>query len=144
MNIFDGIEKLISEHGSAAILSQQLSFARDQFSALERQVSEFQAKTAKLEAQLEIEHANLIETKQKLQQLQDEHSEDIRIHKNSGVEFRRGKRTGGEWSPFCPSCHSPAAAPNEGYQQRCQSKNCGMVLLIYPRDLPRISQEFGK
>jgi hypothetical protein len=143
MNPLDAIERLITEHGSAAILSQQLAFAKDQFTVLERQVGEFQAKVAKLEAQLEIEHANHKETQQQLQRLQEEHSEEIRIHKNSGVEFRRGKRTGGEWSPFCPACHSPAASPMEDYQLRCQSKACGMILLLYPRDLQRISQEFG-
>jgi hypothetical protein len=36
MNPIGYIEKLINEHGSAAILGQQLAFAKDQFSALER------------------------------------------------------------------------------------------------------------
>ncbi len=55
MNIFDGIEKLITEHGSAAILNQQLAFAKEQFTYLERQVSDLQIKIGKLEAQLERE-----------------------------------------------------------------------------------------
>jgi hypothetical protein len=113
MNPIGYIEKLINEHGSAAILAQQLEFAKDQFSALERQVSEFQSKTekfeaqiAKLEAKLEIEQTNHKETKQDLQRFKDEHAEEIIIHKM--VEFRRGKRTSGKWMGFCPKCHLPA------------------------------------
>jgi hypothetical protein len=105
MNPFPFIEKLINEHGSAAILGQQLALAKDEFSALERQVGEFQAKIAKLEAQLEIERTNHNEIKHELQRLKDEHSEEIRIHKL--VEFRRGIRTGNKWTAFCPKCHLP-------------------------------------
>jgi hypothetical protein len=143
MSIFDSIERLITEHGSAAILSQQLAFARDQFEALERKVSDLQTQIGRFDAQLERERAEHKQAREDLQRLKDEHFEEVRIHKISGVEFRRGKRTGGEWSPFCPSCHSPAASPNQGYQLRCQSRTCGMILLLYPHDLPRISEEFG-
>jgi len=136
MNIFDGIEKLITEHGSAAILSQQLSFARDQFSVLERQVSEFQAKTAKLEAQLEIEHANHKETKQELQRLQDEHSEEVRVHK--GIEFRRGKRTGGSWIAFCPVCHTPADTTT---LVMCANQKCKWRLIVSGSDIPKMISE---
>jgi len=136
MNIFDGIDKLITGHGSAAILSQQLAFARDQFSALERQVSEFQAKAAKLDAQLEIEHSNHKETKQALQRLQEEHAEEIRVH--SGIEFRRGKRTGGTWIPFCPVCHIPADL-STGFV-RCAHPKCGWQVLI-GKQLPGIIEK---
>jgi ubiquinone biosynthesis protein UbiJ len=51
MFILDSIEKVITEHGSAAILSQQLAFARDQFNALERKVTELQIQVGRLEAQ---------------------------------------------------------------------------------------------
>jgi len=144
MGFLDGIEKVITEHGSAAILNQQLAFARDQYAALERQVTELQSKAAKLEAHLEIERTNYAETKQELQRLKDEHAEEIRIHRKSGVEFRRGKRTGGDWSPFCPSCHSPAASFRDVDQLRCQSKTCGLNLLVFPQQLPGIYQELSK
>src|ERR1019366_2172942 len=39
-------------------------------------------------------------------QLAEAQSEDIRFH--SALEFRRSKRTGGQWMPFCPTCHIPA------------------------------------
>jgi hypothetical protein len=50
----------------------------------------------------------LVEENAKLKrQLEDAQAEDVRIH--SAIEFRRGKRTGGAWMPFCPQCHMPTA-----------------------------------
>ncbi len=105
MSIFDSIEKLITEHGSATILSQQFAFAKDQFSDLERKVADLQKQIGDLEAQLERERMEHKQAREELQRLRDEHSEEIRIH--NSIEFRRGKRTGGLWAPFCPKCHTP-------------------------------------
>ena len=105
MSIFDGIEKLITEHGSAGVLTQQLAFARQQFSHLEKQVSDLQLESGRLKAQFEREQSDHKQAKEELQRLTDEHAEAIRIH--SAIEFRRGKRTGGKWMAFCPYCHGP-------------------------------------
>src|ERR1041385_3333500 len=86
MSIFDSIEKLITEHGSAAILQQQLSVARDQFSELERKVSDLQTGIGRLEAQLEREHLDHQNARDELQRLKELHAEDIRVHR--GIEFR--------------------------------------------------------
>jgi len=53
MNIFDSIERLINEHGSAAILKERLSLAADQYTALERKNAEANARAeaAELRAQ---------------------------------------------------------------------------------------------
>jgi TolA-binding protein len=107
MSIFDSIEKLITEHGSAAILSQQLAFARDQFSDMERKVADLQTQIGHLQAQLARECTDHKQAREDLQRLKDEHAEDIRIHRT--IEFRRGKRTGGRWMAFSPKCHLPAA-----------------------------------
>ena len=40
LNPFTAIEKLITEHGSAAILRERLALASDQYAALERRISE--------------------------------------------------------------------------------------------------------
>jgi hypothetical protein len=143
MNPFSAIEKLINEHGSAAILGQQLEFARDQFSALERQVADFQSKAAKFEAQLEIERANYNEIKQDFQRLKDEHAEDIRIH--NLVEFRRGKRTGQKWMAFCTKCHLPATGGESvtGRNLASCSGCCGWEVFIkLPLEL--LVEEFGE
>jgi outer membrane murein-binding lipoprotein Lpp len=43
MGIFDGIEKLINEHGSAKILGERLLLAKDQNAAQEKRISELDA-----------------------------------------------------------------------------------------------------
>jgi len=136
LNPFETIEKLINEHGSAVILGQQLAFAKEQYSVLERQVTEYQAKVAKLEAQLEIEQANHKETKQLLQRLQEEHAEEIRVHK--GIEFRRGKRTGGNWVAFCPVCHTPADTTT---LIMCANTKCQWRLILGGKEIPKIISE---
>jgi hypothetical protein len=42
------------------------------------------------------------ELKRKLAEFQEE---EVRFA--NSLEFRRGKRTGGKWVPFCPKCHVP-------------------------------------
>jgi len=126
MSIFDSIEKLITEHGSAAILSQQLSFAKDQFSDLERKVSDLQIQVGRLEAQLERERADHKQAREDLQRLKDEHAEQVRIFHD--VEFRKGSRTGGKWMPFCPKCHLPIVlSRNGGDQPFCSDRTCGWI-----------------
>ena len=142
MNIFDGIEKLITEHGSAAILSQQLAFARDQFEALERKVSDLQTQIGRFDAQLERERTEHKQAREDLQRLKDEHFEEVRIHKM--VEFRRGKRTGGKWLAFCSKCHLPAGGNRSmsGEPQVYCSADCGWV--VYPEMmLQQILGELG-
>jgi hypothetical protein len=128
MNPISALEKLINEHGSAAILKQQLDFARDQYSSMERTVEEWRSKAAKFEAQLEIEREAHSAARDALKTLKSEHEEEVRIHKL--VEFRRGKRTGGVWQPFCPKCHSPVACTLEQkFFAHCTS-SCGWGAVI--------------
>ena len=131
MGILDGIEKLITEHGSAAILREQLELAKQQFSALERQVGDAISKIAKMEAMLELERLAHDKTKQELQQLRDEHSEEIRVHE--GIEFRRGKRTAGKWAAFCPICHCPGDTSTG--MVRCANSKCGWQPLLGEKQL---------
>ena len=138
--IFDSIEKLITEHGSAAILSQQLVLAKDQFAQLERKVSELQTQTVRLETQLAREQSDHKKTCSELEQLKEEHAEEIRIHRL--IEFRRGKRTGGIWQPFCPKCHMPAGVPEMGMSVSIQcSAGCGWKSGTYRKDMERVLAE---
>jgi hypothetical protein len=83
MKFFGWLERLINEHGSAAIMAQRLALKDDE-------IAKLQAKIRDLEASHEKKQ---IET------------DEVRIHK--GIEFHRGVRTGGLWHPFCPKCHTP-------------------------------------
>ena len=55
-------------------------------------------------------------------QLAEANAEDLRIH--GMIEFRRGKRTGDLWLPFCPKCHMPAGFQAFGIVVEC-SAGCG-------------------
>lgn len=60
MNPFEAIEKIINEHGSAAILKERLSLAANQYAVLEQKLAVFQAKVTGLESkivQLELDNA---------------------------------------------------------------------------------------
>jgi hypothetical protein len=55
------------------------------------------------------ENAKLVQDKAELERkLTEAQSEDIRFH--GGLEFRRSKKTGDKWMPYCPTCHIPALA----------------------------------
>lgn len=51
MGIFDGLEKLITEHGSAAILKERIALANDKYAALERKVAQLSEENAQLRAE---------------------------------------------------------------------------------------------
>lgn len=85
------------------------------------------------------ENANLVsENAQLKKQLSEAQSEDICIHRM--VEFRRGKRTGGMWQPFCPKCHMPAGIPQMGVRVEC-SAGCGWKSAIGANDFKSVFSE---
>lgn len=132
--LLDSIEKLINERGSSTIIGHQLALAKDESSNLERKVSDLEKQIGKLEAQLERAQTDQTKAKEDLQRLKDEHAEDIRIH--SGMEFRRGKRTGGEWMLFCPTCHGPADFVSG--LAMCSNPKCKWHLLLAKKDVDSV------
>jgi hypothetical protein len=50
MPLFENIEKLITEHGSAAILRERLSLAADKYAALEVQIAKLKTENERLQA----------------------------------------------------------------------------------------------
>ena len=50
MPLFENIEKLITEHGSAAILRERLSLAADKYAALEAQVAQLKRENEALQS----------------------------------------------------------------------------------------------
>ena len=53
MGLLDGFEKLINEHGSAAILKERIALAEDKYAALEQKLSECEAAKIKSHAENE-------------------------------------------------------------------------------------------
>ena len=66
MGIFDGIEKIINEHGSASILKERINLIREQHDA---QVNELKSERDKLEAKCELLEDQLKATQEEIQQL---------------------------------------------------------------------------
>lgn len=64
MGLLDGIEKLITEHGSAAILKERIELAKEQYTALEAKLSAAESRIKELESisqNLELESYRLKE-----------------------------------------------------------------------------------
>ena len=53
MALFENIEKLITEHGSAAILRERLGLAADKYAVIEKRVNELESENQGLRLQLE-------------------------------------------------------------------------------------------
>ena len=140
MNPIDLIEKLITERGSAEVLSHHLAFAKEQFIALERKASELERQIGNLEGKLQREQVDRDKAQQELNRLQKEHEEEIIIH--HCIEFRRGKRTSGKWAAFCPKCHMPAIQrPSTIYVNCSDGISCKWAVRV---DTATISQLIGE
>ena len=64
MNLFEGIEKLITEHGSAAILKERIALAKEQYSVLETKLSDSELRANQFESEnqrLELDNSKLKE-----------------------------------------------------------------------------------
>jgi len=72
------------------------------------------------------------------ERLKKEQEEECRIH--GTIEFRRGKRTGGQWLPFCPRCKLPA---DDTFTLRCSQypKDCGWITLLGASDVTAIAEK---
>src|ERR1043166_1277981 len=138
MSLFEPLEKFINEHGSATILGLHLSFIKEQYGILEKKVSELERQAGASQAKLEIANVNLYQKENELKRLQEEHAEEIRIHR--AVEFRRGKRTGHKWIAFCPNCHTPATDLASGHPLFCSAK-CGWDGEVFVAELPDLIRE---
>ena len=75
MGLLDGFEKLINEHGSAAILKERIALANDKYAALERKLSDSESRVKKLETEQQgIEQENL-KLKEKVRNLEQQINE---------------------------------------------------------------------
>ena len=54
MGLLDSVEKLITEHGSAAILRERIALANDKHAALERKATTLEAENGELRTQLKV------------------------------------------------------------------------------------------
>ena len=71
MGFLEGIEKLITEHGSAAILKERLLLVADQYAALEKALAASEAKAKDVLTQKEHLELELRQAKEEIQGLKD-------------------------------------------------------------------------
>jgi hypothetical protein len=107
----------------SALLKEQLSLSQARVSQLDRENAELKAKVASLEAEIKLSKQAYDQQNAAYEILKDEHEEEVVIWQ--AVEYRRSKRTLGEWAAFCPKCHMPLHA-TVGRTMAC-SGCCGWV-----------------
>lgn len=113
VGLFKTAKDAVSGLQTTPVIRERLSLALDQASLLESKIADLQSQVGELRAEVKIARANEKEAKLELDAVKKEHEEEIVISET--VEFRRGKRTGKKWLPFCPKCHSPAGAVTTAY-----------------------------
>lgn len=91
MNPFDAIEKLIAEHGSAAILRERIAQAKEQQASLEKE-----------NASLKTENARLVSDLQKAQS-EIQRLKPAGLVENDGLLWKRTP-SGFDRRPYCPHC----------------------------------------
>jgi hypothetical protein len=92
MGPFEAIEKLVNEHGSAAVLKERIELAKDQYAALERQVADLTKKLEIVESQNALLSGKL-----------EKASAPEEFTKVNGLLWRQ-TNIGFEPSPYCPRC----------------------------------------
>lgn len=101
--ILGEIEKLITEHGSATILKERIGLAKDQYSALEKELSASKTRESELQAdnqRLKLDNEQL---KVQMRDLED------RIHSDNLLKLRYGVLWDKDGNSYCPKCKSPTS-----------------------------------
>ena len=129
MSILDTARTAIIGLPISDILRERLSLSIDYAADLERKVSLLQTQNGQLQAEIEAVTIDRNEHREKYDRLYKEHEEDILIV--DAIAFRRGKRTGNAWSPFCPKCHMPVISV-AGLQHPLCSAHCGWQAGVRP------------
>jgi hypothetical protein len=120
MSFIDTARDALKELPISDIVRERLSLALDRLAEAEAKIDSLHSEIGGLKVQLENERLDNQKTKEQLQRLLDEHSEEILVR--NGIEFRRGKRTGGKWMAACPVCHLPADVT---VFPKCPNPKCG-------------------
>jgi hypothetical protein len=136
MGLLDVFEKVINEHGSAAIRGERLVQAKEQIALFEKRLAESEAKAEKLDLQLRESEKKEERLKQTIQDLQKHHD-------SPQLEFMPPfYYAPGDPVPYCPTCweskrkaihYPPPESISTGPLYTCQT--CGKWI-VYPRKEP--------
>jgi hypothetical protein len=126
MGLLEYLDKLITEHGSAAILDKHLAFVREQALTLEKKV-----------AGLEQENSRL---KNRVSELETEISANTKSEEyveHHGALFKRKPSGGYHSAVYCPSCRGTMS----GFHTFPYHCNCGREVDFSKFDLDRIMRD---
>jgi hypothetical protein len=99
MSLLEQLDKLVTEHGSAAVLDKHLAFVKEQAQALERRVAE-----------LETENATLRKRVAELREQAVARTAQAEFVECRGALFKRKPAGGFQMAVFCPKCRGPMSA----------------------------------
>ena len=121
MSIFDSIEKLINEHGSAVILKERIALAADQYAALEKKIIELQAENEHHRLNSEEYQKQIRNLEEKLSHItsKQEWAEE------AGALFKKNPDGTYNETPYCPTCKTAMVSPGRHELYRCGKKSCG-------------------
>lgn len=71
MGIFDGLEKLINEHGSAVILKERIALANDKYADLEKKLADSALREKQLESEKQGFELQNLKLKEKIRNLEE-------------------------------------------------------------------------
>lgn len=125
--LLDKFEKLIVEHGSAAVRGELITLLREQLQLAEKQIGKLEAENVDLKAKLQ-ECQALLKTKASFQDFVEHH----------GALFKRKPGGGYQRTVYCPNCRRVAATIDEDFPYSC---NCGWAVEFTPNDLDRLLKE---
>jgi hypothetical protein len=128
MSILGDLERLIIEHGSAAIMKERLALVRDQMESLEKEVADLKAKNAELEHQIA-----------RLRRQLEQATVPEEFTKHRGVLFRRLSNGKYEEAVYCPRCKIPMVSSMGATPFWCSS--CKMYASFNGQELHKVMSE---
>jgi hypothetical protein len=128
MGLLEYLDKLVTEHGSAAVLDKHLAFVREQAQALEKQVTDLQRENTTL--------------KKRVADLQAEVASKTALDEFvecRGAFFKRKPTGGYHHAVFCPDCRGPMMSLMDELPFNCHK--CKRSVSFTGHDLPTVMRE---
>ena len=122
--ILTEIERWITEHGSAAILKEHLSFLQAKLVALKDEITNRERQNASLKAQVA-----------ELEQQLAANSATEKFIEEAGALFKRRVAGGYHNAVYCPKCHLSTSPFPPGAEFNCQ---CGWFSSFTELELPAV------
>lgn len=110
--IFGEIERLITEHGSAAILKERIALASDQHAALEKKLLDSELREENLRSENASLRLDLETALEKIRNLEEKLKREIersnQFVESNGAFFKKNPNGGYHAAVYCPRCYSSA------------------------------------